>query len=332
VEVLRGPQGTLFGRNTIGGAILVRTREPEFNEFSGRGRFRVGEDDLIEGFAALNIPMGDTIAARLSGGFRKRDGYVIRAFDGLDLGNEDSHTLNGALRWEPTPAFELSLRADYTKRDENGAPFVFAGINENAPVPAIVSVAAGCPGATIPFAPLQPGDPNFGAPFVPNIDDERCANDFQALGKYVNGGTADVTSTSEVWGLSGTATLDLSDSLTLKSITAYRSTESRGIRDADNTPFLIITTDVGADSEQFSQELQLQYDSGPVSAILGAYYFDEDTLERATVPLSFPPSPPVIASILSGGPATRDLQVSRLEPVRWPASDRCQWKCFRAWN
>lgn len=313
VEVLRGPQGTLFGRNTIGGAILVRTREPEIGEFSGRARFRVGSDDLYEGFAALNVPLTDTAAARISGGFRTRDGYVIRAFDGLDLGNEDVGTANAALRWEPTSAFDVSLRADYTKRDENGAPFTFAGINENAPVPAIVSVAAGCPGATIPFAPIAPGDPRFGAPFVPMIDDARCANDFQALGSFVNGGTADVLSTSEVWGVSGTARYELSDSLTFKSITAYRSTESRGIRDADNTPFVIITTDVGAKSTQFSQELQLQYDRGIVSGIVGAYYFDEDTDERATVPLAFPPSPPVISSLLVGGPGSRDLQFSDLE-------------------
>ncbi len=313
VEVLRGPQGTLFGRNTIGGAILVRTREPEFGEFSGRARVRVGSYDLVEGFAALNVPIADAAAARVSGGFRKRDGYVIRAFDGLDLGNEDVVTLNGAFRWEPTPSFDISLRADYTKRDENGAPFTFAGIAENAPVPAIVSVAAGCPGATIPFAPLVPGDPRFGAPNVPLIDDPRCANDFQALGNFVNGGTADVLSTSEVWGVSGTATYEVSDSLTFKSITAYRSTESRGIRDADNTPFVIITTDVGAESKQFSQELQLQYDRGIFSGIVGAYYFDEDTYERATVPLAFPPSPPVIGSLLAGGVGSRDLQFSDLE-------------------
>ena len=74
VEVLRGPQGTLFGRNTIGGAILVRTRQPELGVFGGKARFRVGTDNLYEGFAALNIPLGSTVAARISGGFRKRDG------------------------------------------------------------------------------------------------------------------------------------------------------------------------------------------------------------------------------------------------------------------
>ena len=107
VEVLRGPQGTLFGRNTIGGAILVRTREPEIGQLSGRARFRVGSDDLFEGFAAVNVPLSGTAAARVSAGIRKRDGYVIRAFDGLDLGNEDVIILNGALRWEPAPRFSL---------------------------------------------------------------------------------------------------------------------------------------------------------------------------------------------------------------------------------
>jgi len=313
VEVLRGPQGTLFGRNTIGGAILVRTREPELGEFSGSGRFRAGDYDLFEGFAALNIPVGDTVAARVSGGFRTRDGYVIRVLDGKDLGNDNSYTVNGALLWEVSPDIKVNLRADYTNRDENGAPFVFAGINEKAPVAAIVSVAAGCPGATIPFAPLAAPDPRFGAPNVPLINDARCANDFQAKGNFRNGGTAAVLSTSEVWGVSGTIEADVSSSLKLKSITAYRSTQSRGIRDADNTPFTMITTDVGADSDQFSQELQLQYSAGIISAILGGYYFDETTFERATVPLAFPPSPPVIGSLLSGGVASRDLQLSNLE-------------------
>lgn len=312
VEVLRGPQGTLFGRNTIGGAILIRTRQPQLGEFSGSARFRTGEDSLYEGYAALNIPLGDTAAARVSGGFRKRDGYVIRAFDGRDLGNENVYTLNASLKWEPSQAFDLFVRADYTNRDENGAPFVFAGINEKAPVPAIVSVAAGCPGATIPFAPLVPGDPRFGAPNVPIINDSRCANDFQARGDFVNGGTANVMSTSEVWGVGATGNLRLSDVTSVKLITAYRETKSRGIRDADNTPFLIITTDVGAKSQQFSQEVQAQFDWTSVNAVVGGYYFNEETNERATVPLSFPPSPPVIGSILAGGPGTRDLQVSTL--------------------
>ena len=311
VEVLRGPQGTLFGRNTIGGAILVRSRAPQIGKLSSRARFRVGQDNLYDGFAAFNLPLGDTAAARLAGGFRKRDGYVTRAFDGRDLGNDDSYSVNGGFNWAPSAKSLLFVRADYTKRDENGAPFVIAGINEGAPVPAIVSVAAGCPGATMPFLP--PGAPHLGPPNVPLINDSRCANDFQALGDFTSGGTAPVVSTSEVWGLAGTASLHLTDQVSLKSITAYRSTGSRGVRDADNTPFVILTTDLTTDSKQFSQEVQVRLDYDKVGAIVGGYYFNEATDERASVPLSFPPTPPIIASILAGGPGTRDLQYSDLE-------------------
>lgn len=313
VEVLRGPQGTLFGRNTIGGAILVRTQQPILGEFSGRARVRGGSENLIEGFGVVNVPLGETAAARVSGGFRKRDGYVIRAVDGLDLGNENRFSLAASLLWEPSSDFDLFLRADYSKQDENGAPFTFAGINEQAPVAAIASVAAGCPGATIPFAPLVPGDPRFGAPNVPMINDIRCANDFQARGPFVNGGTAPVESNSEVWGVGATANIRLTDVASVKLITSYRETQSRGIRDGDNTPLLLITTDVAAQSAQFSQEVQLQLDFGSVNAIVGGYYFNEVTDERATVPLAFPPSPPVIGSLLAGGPGSRDLQVSRLK-------------------
>lgn len=313
VEVLRGPQGTLFGRNTIGGAILVRTRQPQLGEWSGRARVRVGEYNLREGFVALNIPLASTLAARVSGGFRKRDGYVIRSVDGLDLGNEDGYSFNGALKWQPSADFDLFLRGDYSKRDEHGAPFVFAGVNEQAPVAAIASVGAGCPGATIPYAPLAAGDPRFGAPNVPMIADPRCANDLQAKGPFVNGGTAAVLSNSEVWGVGATANIRLSDVAAVKLISAYRNTSSRGIRDGDNTPLTLITTDVGSESGQFSQEVQLQLDWGKVSAILGGYYFNEVTDERATVYLAYPPSPPVIRSILAGGPGSRDLQVSRLK-------------------
>ncbi len=311
VEVLRGPQGTLFGRNTIGGAILVRSRKPEIGPLRTQARLRLGADNLYEGFLASNLPLGDKLSARVAGGLRKRQGYVTRAFDGRDLGNDDFYSLNGGLSWKPSKDVDVFVRGDYTKRDENGAPFVFAGINESAPVPAIVSVAARCPGATMPFLP--PGTPGLGPPNVPVIDDPRCANDFQALGNFVSGGTAPVVSTSEVWGVAGTASFDVNERLSLKSITAFRSTGSRGVRDADNTPFEILTTDLTTDSEQISQELQARLSYHHVSAIVGAYFFDETTTERASVPLTFPPTPPLIASVLSGGPGSRDLQFSDLE-------------------
>jgi iron complex outermembrane receptor protein len=148
---------------------------------------------------------------------------------------------------------------------------------------------------------------------VPPINDPRCANDFQALSGLASGGTAPVSSTSEVWGVAATATLQLTDRVSLSSISAYRSTDSRGVRDADNTRFEILTTDLTTDSRQVSQELQLQLGFDKVSAILGGYYFNEATDERLTAFLPFPPTPPIIASLLAGGPGARDLQLSDLE-------------------
>lgn len=312
VEVLRGPQGTLFGRNTIGGAVLVRSADPS-EDFAGKARARIGEDNLREAFVAVDLPVSDELLTRFSAGTRKRDGYVIREFDGQDLGNDNTYTLNGTIQYQPSDEFKLTIRGDYTDEDENGSPFVFAGVNPNAPVAAIVSVAAGCPGATIPFAPLEPGDPRFGAPNVPNIDDARCANDFQNKGEFTNGGNAPVESTLTAWGLSAALEWEINKQYIVKSISAYRSTEWRGIRDADNTPLELITTDVASESKQFSQEFQVLYENDKLSGITGLYYFDESSDDRLSIFLGFPPSPPVISSLLAGGPGTRDLQVIRLE-------------------
>lgn len=307
IQVLRGPQGTLFGRNTIGGAVLINTVVPG-DDFEGTARATIGEDSLWELFAAATLPLADTAALRVAAGARQRDGYVIRAFDGQDLGNEDVVSLRTTLRWEPSDDLRILLRADHSREDENGSPFVFKGINTTAPVPAISSVGAGCPGATIPFAPLAPGDPRFGPPSVPDIDDPRCANNFWDLGPYTNGGTAPVESTFEANGASATLEWQLSEQLSLHSITAWRDTSWTGIRDADNTPFVILTTDYTSDSEQWSQELRLNYTGDRLNGIAGVYWFDEDTSDRVSVPLNFPPAPPVIASVLAGDAGSRDLQ------------------------
>src|SRR5688572_17355326 len=86
VQILRGPQGTLFGRNTIGGAVLLTTNQPG-TDAGNTVRLGVGNDKLLEGFGAFDIPMGETFAARVALGMRQRDGYVTREFDGKDLGD-----------------------------------------------------------------------------------------------------------------------------------------------------------------------------------------------------------------------------------------------------
>lgn len=293
VQVLRGPQGTLFGRNTIGGAVLLTTNLPG-DEFGGDVRIGGGDDNLYEAFGAISIPMSDTLGARLSGGFRQRDGYVRRVADGLDLGDENTYTLQGSLRWRPSEAFSLILRADYTDEDEHGSPFVARGLTSTAVFPAAQSVAAGCPGATFP------------PPFVPATADPRCANNAQVLGPFANGGTEPTFSTLENYGASLVAQWRVSDSWTLKSITADRSLEWTGARDGDNTPFTIIGTRYESESDQFSQELQALLEADRVDGVFGLYYFDEESFDHLNVRLGTPGT-------------SRDVQFVSLDSEAWAA-------------
>jgi iron complex outermembrane receptor protein len=296
VQILRGPQGTLFGRNTIGGAVLLTTNLPG-KEFGGTVRAGVGDDNLREAFAALNVPLGDTLGARVSVGARKRDGYVTRIVDGVDLGDENTMTAQLSMLWNATDNFTVTLRGDYTHEDENGSPFVFAAINENQAFPAAISRGSGCPGATFP------------PPSVPvNTVDPRCANDATwNLGPFTNGGTAPVESTLTNWGTSLTANWKLNDAFTLKSITAYRSLEWTGLRDADNTALLILHTDYQSNGDQFSQELQALFEAKRLHGVVGAFYFEESILDYLQVPFAAPP--PAVAA---AGPnaASRDNQTA----------------------
>jgi len=278
VQILRGPQGTLFGRNTIGGAVLLTTNAPG-DDAGSSVRVGVGSDSLYEAYGAFDLPMSDTWAARFSVGGRQRDGYVTRAFDGEDLGDENMYTGQVALRWKPSDAFELTLRGDYTKEDENGSPFVFQSMNETATFVGAASQAAGCPNMLDPLPPPVRVGP---------LDDPRCGNDAQYLGDFTNGGTYQASSTLENRGVSLVLDWEVNDLFSLKSITADRKLEWTGTRDADNTPLLILHTNYTSESEQLSQEFQALVDSERVDGVFGLYYFDEDSFDRLLVPLGNP--------------------------------------------
>jgi len=278
VQILRGPQGTLFGRNTIGGAVLLTTNSP--GEDAGSSvRLGLGEDNLHELFAAFDLPINDQWAARLSLGGRERDGYVTRVSDGVDLGNEKMYTGQAALRWKPADALVFTLRGDYTNEDENGSPFVFRAMNEAATFVGAASIAAGCPNILDPFPPPL---------LVGPLADPRCGNDAQALGSFRNGGTYPASSELENRGVSLVARWDVNDVLAFKSITADRRLDWSGTRDADNTPLLILHTNYTSESKQFSQELQALIDSDRLDGVFGLYYFDEDSFDRLLVPLGNP--------------------------------------------
>jgi iron complex outermembrane receptor protein len=277
VQVLRGPQGTLFGRNTIGGAILLSTKDPG-PEFGGTAKIGGGSDSLMNAFLAGDLPISDTLGARFTAGLKKQDGYVTRT-DGTDLGDTNTYTLTSKFVWKPIDKLTGKFLADYTHANENGTPLVFAAINTSATFARVASADAGCPGFNGNFATLAA---------VPNIPDNRCANNFQARGPYSNNGTAPLTSKLKNWGTSLNFAYELTDTWTIKSISSYRSIEWSGNRDADNTPLTILNTLYDVEGSQSSQEFQGVFQTEKLTGVLGLYGFKQKSDDIATVELNTP--------------------------------------------
>jgi iron complex outermembrane receptor protein len=275
VQVLRGPQGTLFGMNAVGGAVLLTTVEPG-EVFGGTVRVATGSDKLADLFAAFDVPLSATVRSRFTFGTRQQDGYVSRVQTGEDLGDTSVWTVTGKLVFTPNDRLDARVQFDYTDADENGNPFVFAASNEDATFQKVASVDAGCPGAGFP------------APPVPMIDDDRCANDFQNKGPYANNGTHPIESIFQNWGVSLHIDYDLSESWGLTSVSAYRAIDWEGIRDADNTPLTILHTDYDSDGNQLSQEVRLQYAREDLTGTIGLFYFEEESDDIVLVQLNDP--------------------------------------------
>jgi len=121
VQVLRGPQGTLFGKNTIGGAVIVTTRKPT-DDFSVELEATTGSFSRADGKAVLNAPLANGAAAwRFTFATFHRDGFVKRLADGSDQGNRNSMLMRGQLRITPSDRIVIDLAGDYTRAREHQA-------------------------------------------------------------------------------------------------------------------------------------------------------------------------------------------------------------------
>ena len=119
LEILRGPQGTLFGRNTTAGALNIRTRRPNLNEFEGYVNATYGNYDAFNAQAGVSVPVAPgTLGVRLSGAYRVRDGFLDNAVTGGEENNRDRWLVRGQALWEPTLDLSIRLIADYQKTNE----------------------------------------------------------------------------------------------------------------------------------------------------------------------------------------------------------------------
>ena len=115
LEVLRGPQGTLYGRNTSAGAVKLVSRKPTLGEYQGQAELTIGSFDRVDVRATGNMPLGDTVALQGALLMRTRDGYTRNAFDGKDVNDQDVKGLRLSLLAEPTDRFRALLSADYIR-------------------------------------------------------------------------------------------------------------------------------------------------------------------------------------------------------------------------
>ena len=296
IEVLRGPQGTLFGRNTIGGAIVLHTKRPS-DEFGGEVELLVGDDNRFEAEGNLSIPLSDTLRMKLGFANRQRDGYVTNEYTGEDLGDDNSTGFRVAVDWDISESVNAYWTADIITEDESGSPTVFNSLNTSGLFARLAAGTAGPPPTVPDFGDRGVPDSNevhqlcgFQNSAGDDIDDTgfhsdvvlNCGTagvfDLGNLGPHKNYANGDLESTLDVFGSSLTLTADFGP-VSLKSITAYRSTEYDVKRDADNTPLTILHSENHDEITQFSQEFQLTgiAFSDRARWVLGAYYFEEES-------------------------------------------------------
>ena len=299
IEVLRGPQGTLFGRNTIGGAINIVSKRPG-DEMDGGIRVSVGDEGYFEFNGTVNVPISDGVSARFSAFSRERDGYVDAIqYDDLQLGSDDIWGFRAALRADLSDNFSLDASFDYSRAEETpGAisPVGGIGIFDGNPI------TLGMP--TNPFAFFQnavySGNPASCTSAAGQASDTACygpvwntGDPYSTNSVYTdkNGNQVKPEQDVEVMGGNITMTWDIG-SMTLKSITSYREFDIALFNDLDFSPHIIFANNHDEYSqEQISQELQLSGTAmdGRMSYVLGLYHFQEEGIESIFNQITFAP-------------------------------------------
>lgn len=250
VQVLRGPQGALFGRNSTGGAVLISPMVPKDFQ-AGYVTGRLGDYGLRDLEGAVNLPISDTLALRVAGRTIERDGYFRSVTTGQKSYDINNQSLRASLRWTPTDAFSSTTIATWLDSDEAGSMLKPTKIN-----PAAIT------NATLRGLIQADYDRQAGLGFYENAQGSG-ADNFRNRAH------------NRVSGLQNTSTLDISDSLTVKNIIGVRDIKVDYCLDALGT-FSHIQRYCGLqDTFQFSNELQLQGDFDKLQLVAGLFYFSE---------------------------------------------------------
>ena len=297
VEVLRGPQGTLYGRNSTGGAINFITRKPG-NDFGANGSVSYGNYNAIRLDAGVDLPLGETAAIRVAGFYDEHDGYVnhparaafnLRGFNfpAYAGGRSDDNKAYGgrlSLRFEPAEGLRIDLAGEYAEREFTPQAFASADLNGAGNGPTGNSCGS-APGYT-EVASSYRSAPNLFVLCVPNsttflngFNRESYAAPAFGLGKL----------SQDTWALRGRRAYDIGDIGTL--------TYTGGYRSFSGTPGTMLTLPVNYRSFNWefetrtqSHELRLNGESGGVTYQIGGFYFKESVLSESMFNTTFGPN------------------------------------------
>ena len=242
IEVLRGPQGTLYGKNTIGGAIKFVTRRPG-DVFHANGSIAVGSYDQIDLKGAISGPLTSGVSAGLAVLHGQHDGYVEDRLNNREYNDKNTTAGRAALAINPSSKIRIDLTADYTRDN--------AKMNVGRPINNLTTFS----GTTLVVTdPVGSGKYHWKGETTPGLPN---------------------TTKMKHYGFAGTAALDVTDSITLKSITAYRNLKTDDYIDIDATHYSVGDVFVGVRQHQFSQEFQATYTGTRLNAVAGLYYLKE---------------------------------------------------------
>ncbi len=255
VEVLRGPQGTLYGKNTTAGAINITTNQPTF-DFEGRAEVSVGNLNYRQAKAAVSGPLSDTIAARLAIAATSRRGTIFNVTSDRWINEQDNLGLRGQLLFKPSEDLSITLSGDYSKQDPEGygTSLVRVGRTQRA-------LARQYDGLVAAYNAAHPTRPYA----VPS------RNVFDRLTDI----DAGLNAGNKIGGVSARVKWDVGPG-TLTSITAWRFWDWKPENDRDFTGLSIVSKSQNpSQQDQYSQEFRYNYEGDNVDFVVGLFGFKQ---------------------------------------------------------